>query len=163
MVLCDIFVFAPISVRGLLNSIYDAAYNTGIVVSYYLGSHLNLLDQAKVQLILPVLFMIAQFGLPESPYFWMKQKNKERAIKSYKFYKGTDVIEAESVKFLSEQTPECGVDEHDNIDRKLSIRQQFIDTQKKIRSPQAKRAFFISFTLLILSGGAWMFPGNFQQ
>lgn len=124
-----------------------------------------MLDQAKTQLILPILFLIAQFMLHESPQFWMKRNNKERAIKSYKFYKGTDVTEAESVKFLSEPTAECrevGRDT-DDCNRKISIRQRLIDAQRKFRSPQAKRAFFISFSLLILSGGAWIFPGNFGQ
>lgn len=65
------------SVRGLLNSIYDASYNTGIVVSYFLGSHLNLVDQAKIQLILPAIFIVVQFALPESPVYWMKRKNEE--------------------------------------------------------------------------------------
>lgn len=154
-------LFILLSVRGLLNSIYDASYNTGVVISFFLGSHLNLLDQAKAQLILPVLFISAQFMLHESPLFWMKRNDKERAIKSYTFYKGNVVTEAEGVKFLSEQTAECGVVESDNCNQKISIRQQFIDAQKRFRSPEASRAFFISFSLLTLSGGVWVFPGNF--
>lgn len=132
-------------------------------MSYFLGSHLDLLDQAKTQLIIPILFMVAQFMLHETPQFWMNRNNRERAIKSYTFYKGTSVTEAESVKFLSEQTAECRVIEHENYNRKIAIRQQIMDVQKKFRSPQAKRAFFISFSLLILSGGSWIFPSNFWQ
>lgn len=66
----------------MLNSVYDPAYNAGIVVSYFLGSHLNMVDQAKVQLILPVIFMVVQFVLHESPEFWIKRNNgKVRSLK----------------------------------------------------------------------------------
>lgn len=132
-----------------------------MVVSYFLGNQLNLLDQAKVQLILPLLFMSAQFMLHESPQFWMKRNDKERALKSYTFYKGPHVTEAESEKFLSEPTAGGGAVEGDDYNRKLSIWEQLIDAKEEFRSPQAKKAFFISFSLLLLSGGAWIFPGNF--
>lgn len=85
----------------------------------------------------------------------------QRAIKSYKFYKGTNGIEVESVKFLSKAPVENILDESNNYNQRLSIWKRITGGFEKFRSRQAKRAFFISFSLLILSGGAWVFPGTF--
>lgn len=49
-------------------------------MSYFLGSHLNLVDQAKVQLILPAIFMILQFVLHESPEYHIKRKNEKVCV-----------------------------------------------------------------------------------
>lgn len=61
--------------RGALNSLYDPSYNIGVVVSYFLGSQLTLVDQAKTQLILPTIFLIIQFILHEPPEFYVKQND----------------------------------------------------------------------------------------
>lgn len=77
-----------------------------------------------------------------------------------KFYKGALMSEFESERFLTKPTPKNGLDEPDDYNQKMSIRQQIIDVLKKFQSPQAKKAFFISFSLLILTGGSWIFPGK---
>lgn len=58
-------------------SLFDPSYNAGIVVSYFLGSHLTLVDQAKIQLILPTIFLFAQFVLEESPEYYAKRNNEK--------------------------------------------------------------------------------------
>lgn len=56
---------------------YDPSFNLGIIISFALGNYLSCLDQAKVQLIIPVLFMFVMFLLPESPEYW-SNRNKEK-------------------------------------------------------------------------------------
>lgn len=63
--------------RGALNSLYDPSYNLGVIISFFMGNYLSWLDQAKTQLIVPIIFIIVLFLLPESPEFWAK-KNKEK-------------------------------------------------------------------------------------
>lgn len=65
------------SVRGALNALGDPSYNTGLMLSYFLGSHLNCINQAKFHLIIPIVFIILLFLLPESPEFWINRKNKK--------------------------------------------------------------------------------------
>lgn len=74
--------FDDLSVRGALNSLYDPSNNLGIIISFSLGNYLSCMDQAKVQLIMPVAFTIFTFWLPESPEFWIT-KNKEKVSKVF--------------------------------------------------------------------------------
>lgn len=71
------------SVRGALSSLYDPSYNSGIIVSFFLGKYLNYIDQAKVQLLIPIIFILILFLLPESPEFWDK-KNKQKVSHTFK-------------------------------------------------------------------------------
>ena len=64
-------------VRGTLNALFDPFCNTGIIVSFGLGSYLNWRDQAMTQLIAPVIAIIILFFLPESPEYWTN-RNKEK-------------------------------------------------------------------------------------
>lgn len=73
------YKFFNIRVRGALNSVYDPSYNTGTIVSFFLGNYFNCLDQVKVQLIVPVIFMVLMFFLPETPDYLIK-RSKEKVI-----------------------------------------------------------------------------------
>lgn len=71
------------SVRGALNSIWDPFNNSGIIISYLLGNYFNFVDQAKMQLIIPIIFMIVAFFLPESPEFWARKNNEKVMINGF--------------------------------------------------------------------------------
>lgn len=76
MIIMRLFLF-EFSVRGALNAISNPLYNSGLIISFFLGNILNCADQAKVQLIVPVIFLLSMFFFPESPEFWAN-KNKEK-------------------------------------------------------------------------------------
>lgn len=83
----------------------------------------------------------------------------QRAMESHKFYKGDNVSNAEGVRFLANSTLEKGQDQSDSCSTpKVPVTQRIADALKKFRSPQAKKAFFVSFSLLILTGPSWVFP-----
>lgn len=63
------------SVRGALNSLFDPFNNIGIILSFFLGNYLSCLDQAKLQLIVPAIFLIVMFFIPETPEYWAKRNN----------------------------------------------------------------------------------------
>lgn len=76
----DVFICVQLnSVRGALSSLYDPLYNIGIILSYFMANYLNCLDQAKVQLIIPGIFVVILFFLPESPEFWIR-KNVDKVL-----------------------------------------------------------------------------------
>lgn len=66
---------AIVSVRGIFYSMFDPFYNIGVIISFVLGNYLSCLDQAKMQLIIPIISLLIFFILPESPEFLAK-KNK---------------------------------------------------------------------------------------
>lgn len=68
------------SVRGSLNSIMDPAMNSGVMLSFLLGKYLNVVDQAKFLLIVPVVFVALAVFMPQTPDYWV-QRNK-RKVKS---------------------------------------------------------------------------------
>lgn len=71
--------------QGALNSLTDPLCNIGIIVSFGLGNYMNWRDQAKAQLIAPIVATIILFFLPESPGYW-SDRNKEE-VKSNKHSK----------------------------------------------------------------------------
>lgn len=165
------------SIRGALSSIYDPAFNFGIIVSFILGKYLNCMDQVKVQIIIPIIFMVIMFLLPETPEFWTKQnKDKvsrnisfnrmykivtllcallnlhliifQRAIKSRTFYRGK-ITDLENGEFLT-KSPK-NLTKQENIVENASAFGRFCSIFEGFGSPQAKKAFIISLSSLILS------------
>lgn len=41
------------------------------------------MDQAKAQLIVPIIFMIAMFLLPESPEYWLSRNKEKVCLRFY--------------------------------------------------------------------------------
>lgn len=82
----------------------------------------------------------------------------QRAMKSRRFYKGENV-EPEKAEFL----PESPDDEYtrgmanDDDNKNKSIRERLSSELKKFQNPQAKKAFFIAFTSIIMGFfcGVW--------
>lgn len=72
---CFIIIFS--SVRSSLLSIYDPMNNSGTLLSFFLGNYLSHLDQARTYLIMPIIFSIIWFFLPELPEFWIKRGQRE--------------------------------------------------------------------------------------
>lgn len=55
---------------------YDPLFNSGMLFSFLLGNYFDYIDQAKIQLILPVIFVLVLFCIPESPEYYIKRDNK---------------------------------------------------------------------------------------
>lgn len=62
--------------RGSLNSIFDPAMNTGVAVSFLLSGYFNPVDQAKIHIIVPAIFVVLALFLPQTPDFWIKRNKK---------------------------------------------------------------------------------------
>lgn len=111
---------------------YDPSYNIGMLLSFYIGNHWDCVDQIKMQLITPIIFILVLLFLPESPEHHIKQNNEkvqynsinssliaiylnhlnlpnsnllQRAIKSQKFFRGKHSV-ADKMQFKSVPTDE---------------------------------------------------------
>lgn len=65
------------SVRGSLNSLMDPALNSGIVLPCLLANYFSPVDQIKILLIFPVLFVVLTMFLPQTPDYWVQRRKKE--------------------------------------------------------------------------------------
>lgn len=54
--------------------------NFGFIISFLLGRHLHLSDQAKIYLIVPTIAGVLLFLLPESPAFLAKNGKEEVSV-----------------------------------------------------------------------------------
>ncbi|XP_031623613.1 facilitated trehalose transporter Tret1-like [Contarinia nasturtii] len=147
------------NVRGFLNSIYDPGYNLGVIISFFIGNYLSCLNQAKIQLIVPIIFMIAMFLLPDSPEYWQKRQKEKHALKAHTFYKGSTVNthipeHDEFIPKMKNETVEKGKLEemanNQNMENSTLSLGDFC-------TPQARKTFSIAFTILLLSitSGTW--------
>lgn len=73
----QVLPWVDFSVRGTLNSIYEPAYNIGIAVTFVLGNFFEPVDQAKILLPIPILFVIVAFFMPQTPEYWIRRNNQE--------------------------------------------------------------------------------------
>lgn len=50
--------------------------NLGVASSFLLGGYFNYVDQAKIHIIFPAIFVVLALFLPQTPDFWIKRKKK---------------------------------------------------------------------------------------
>lgn len=53
--------------RGSLNSFFDPAFNTGMLLSFVLANSFDYVTQAKYLMVLPIAFVILFAKIPDSP------------------------------------------------------------------------------------------------
>lgn len=68
------FVF---SIRGALNAILETSVNFAFIISFLLGTYVDISEQAKMYLIVPSVAAVLLFFLPESPVFLAKKGKEE--------------------------------------------------------------------------------------
>lgn len=72
----------------IVSSLYDPLNNTGIILSFFLGNYFNWSDQAIFLLVVPIIFMIIMFILPESPeYLTSRRKEKVKVNSTFNKWK----------------------------------------------------------------------------
>lgn len=69
------------SIRGLLASVMVFAINSGILLSYVLGSILSIHVLAITLLAIPILYLVAFIFIPESPVYLMRQNRLHEAAR----------------------------------------------------------------------------------
>lgn len=73
-----------------MNALCEMMNSFGVICSFLLGSRLQCMDQAIVPLIPLAAFMGIMFILPDTPEYWISKNDKQRAIESNQFYKGSN-------------------------------------------------------------------------
>lgn len=98
------------SIRATLNSVSDPLLNFGTVFALLLSKRFDYIDQAKYQLVFPIIFLLFFVWVPESPEHLMSVQKEmvsilwivsigiinrfccfQAASKAHKFFKGTEL------------------------------------------------------------------------
>ncbi|XP_068153067.1 facilitated trehalose transporter Tret1-like [Drosophila tropicalis] len=88
-VVLPIFVaeIADNSVRGALSSLTMVYISTGMMIGFACASYLSYYLLPCIIICLPVIYILAIIGLPETPQYLLRRERDEQAKKSYYFYK----------------------------------------------------------------------------
>ncbi|XP_072742849.1 facilitated trehalose transporter Tret1-like [Anoplolepis gracilipes] len=86
---------SPANIRGNLTSMLTVAAKLGTLIEYVIGPFLSVQNLALISLIGPCLFVIAFIWLPESPYHFLRQNDKKRAINSLIQLRGKEDVDEE--------------------------------------------------------------------
>ncbi|XP_053970928.1 facilitated trehalose transporter Tret1-like [Hylaeus volcanicus] len=70
------------SIRGRLGSYFQLLLTVGILLSYVLGTLVNIRDLSIISAIMPLVFFGVFMFMPETPIYYLKKGNKECARKS---------------------------------------------------------------------------------
>lgn len=63
--------------RGTLLSIFDPCFNVGSIFAYVLSYHFDYVTQAKILLIIPIIFIFVFLAVPHSPTYLLTKQKKE--------------------------------------------------------------------------------------
>ncbi|XP_062551189.1 LOW QUALITY PROTEIN: facilitated trehalose transporter Tret1-like [Armigeres subalbatus] len=132
-------------IRGMLGSCWALSRNLGILVMYIIGDILSYRTVPTVMMVVPLLFGILMYSIPETPQSLLKKRKIIEAEKSLQFFRGvTSKTRNTEYKF-----------QHN-----FEELQNFILTSKtehtKLQlsdfvSPQARKGLFIGIFLLFLN------------
>ncbi|KAK5644661.1 hypothetical protein RI129_005961 [Pyrocoelia pectoralis] len=81
---------AEVSVRGTLGSFFQMFLCFGIFLTYLVGALLSWVGLSWVLLIIPILFAIAMYFMPDTPIYLIKCGRRSEAEKSLRYFRGPD-------------------------------------------------------------------------
>ncbi|XP_046987456.1 facilitated trehalose transporter Tret1-like [Schistocerca americana] len=83
--LCEI---ADTDVRGTLIVIHYFLMQCGYLLVYSIGPYLSVTTVALICASIPIIFVLTFIWMPESPYFFLKQRREAEAVKCLERFKG---------------------------------------------------------------------------
>lgn len=95
--------------RGALGSFMQIGIVAGILYVYCIGPYVSFIAYQYLCLIIPILFVVTFYFMPDSPHFYISKGRKADAIKSLMFLRGKttegiqqelDVIQASVVESM---------------------------------------------------------------
>lgn len=96
------------SIRGRLGVFFQLLLVIGILFAYALGEFHNLKALTLPCGVVPIIFALIIFFLPESPVYSLKKKKEEKARKALVFYRGPNYNVDSELKEMSQYATEGG-------------------------------------------------------
>ncbi|XP_034949185.1 facilitated trehalose transporter Tret1-like isoform X2 [Chelonus insularis] len=125
---------AESSIRGSLGSYFQLMLTTGILITYILGSVLEMFTISLISAAVPLIFFVIFFFMPETPTHYLKKGDIDAARASYRWLRGP----------------------HYNIEPELEAQNEVLTESSRdqvsfftaIRSKAALKGLFIAFGLM---------------
>lgn len=126
---------AETEIRGTLGSYFQLLLTIGILLSYALGTAVNMRILSIVSAIIPIVFFVVFMFMPETPTYYLKKGDEDSARKSLLRLRGPQYdieTELENQKLVLEQN-----------------RQNSVSFRTAIKSRATKKGFIIAYGLMI--------------
>jgi MFS family permease len=121
-------------IRGIIGTFCVSMINSGILFVYIVGAYASVFWTTVTCLIIPLVFGLVFFFMPESPVYFIAKNREEDALKSFKWLRGETYNPANEIAELKFENEE-------NRNRTTSI--------KEVLSKRAtKHALLIGFGLM---------------
>lgn len=121
-------------IRGIVGTFFQLLVNVGILFVYVVGAFTSVFWMSIISAIIPLLFGVIFFLMPESPVYLIIQKRDDEATKSFKWLRG------------QAYDPKLEIDE---LKRELEEYENHEVSLKEVLSRKAtKRALVIGFGLM---------------
>lgn len=77
------------SIRGTLGSFFQLMLTVGILFSYAVGSYVSLFIFNLICMVIPIIFAVVFFFMPETPYFLISHNKHDEAVLALKKLRGS--------------------------------------------------------------------------
>lgn len=126
---------AETEIRGITGTFFQVLINSGILFVYVIGAFMTVFWMSVVCGIVPLVFGLVFFFMPESPVYLVTEKRNDEAIKAFKWLRGQNYDPQSEIDELVMEVEE-------NEQNQIS----FGETLKR---KGTKRALFIGFGLML--------------
>lgn len=121
-------------IRGIVGTFFQVLINVGILFVYVVGAFVTVFWTNIICAIIPIVFGVVFFFMPESPVYLVTQKRDEDAIKCYKWLRGSAYDPKAEMDELKKEVEE-------NQRKKISF-------GEVLKRKSGQRALFIGFGLM---------------
>lgn len=122
-------------IRGVTGTFFQVLINSGILFVYVIGAFMTVFWMSVVCGIVPLVFGLIFFFMPESPVYLVTEKRNDDAVKAYKWLRGQNYDPQLEIDELILETEE--------------IERNQISFGETLKRKGTKRALLIGFGLML--------------
>lgn len=123
---------AGVKVRGAISTIFTGLFGAGILFEYCIGIFVSYNNLNIISSVIPVIFFVTFFMVPESPYFLSMTNHQKEARDSLAWFRNADQNDEKFLNELSEINK--------TVHRDMYEKTNFVDLVTK---PRNRRALII--------------------
>ncbi|CRL08248.1 CLUMA_CG020871, isoform A [Clunio marinus] len=93
-------------IRGIVGTFFQVLINCGILFVYIVGAFVSVFWMSVICAIVPIIFGIVFFFMPESPLYLVIEKRDKEAVQSYKWLRGSHYDPYEEIEEIKNEIAE---------------------------------------------------------
>lgn len=123
---------AGVRVRGAISTIFTGLLYSGVLFEYCIGPFVSYTNLNIISGIIPIIFFLTFFLLPDSPYFQLMKNRQTEASKTLAWFRNADQKDCNFLNELNEM--------NQTVQKEMSEKGNFLDL---IATPGSRQALFI--------------------